>query len=220
MLWRGVRCQPVLKTLGISAFMTVFFVAYFHLLRHPAGPVTAMPLTALDRAIAFQPGAFIAYASLWVYVGLAPGLMLRLRDAAQYGLWAGALCVSGLALFYLWPTAVPLQAMPADLAHYPGFEVLQGVDAAGNACPSLHVATAVFAAAWLHRLVHGAGAPRLLQAANWIWLGLIAYSTLAIKQHVVLDVLAGALLGAAFAALSLRCHRGIGRLPARAEPPR
>jgi membrane-associated phospholipid phosphatase len=46
--------------------------------------------------------------------------------------------------------------------------------------------------------------PPWLRLGNWLWFLLIAYSTLAIKQHVVLDVAAGALLGLVFAPLSLR----------------
>ena len=199
-----VRHHLVLKTLGITAFMWVFFLAYFYLLRHPARPVQEMPLTALDRALPFQPAAFVAYASLWVYVGIPPGLMLSLREVLVYGLWMGSLCLVGLGCFYLWPTAVPLHVYAAGGAGQGGMALLQGVDAAGNACPSLHVATATFTAAWVHRLMRLTGAPAPMVALNGLWLALIVYSTLAIKQHVLLDALAGALLAALFAWPSLR----------------
>jgi membrane-associated phospholipid phosphatase len=46
---------------------------------------------------------------------------------------------------------------------------------------------------------------------NVAWFAAIAWSTLAVKQHVVLDVVAGALLGLAFALPSLRWRvRGAG----------
>ena len=192
-----------LKAIGISLFMWVFFVAYFHLLRNPVHPVTPMPLTALDHAIPFQPGAVIAYLSLWLYVGIPPGLLLGFRQLLVYGLWAAALCLTGLAFFYFFPTAVPPLALDPDLARFPAFALLHGVDAAGNACPSLHVATALFSAIWIDRLLRDIGAPRALRALNAGWFLLIAYSTLATKQHVVLDVLAGAPLGILFASASL-----------------
>jgi membrane-associated phospholipid phosphatase len=199
--------QVGLKALGITAFMALFFVAYFHLLRHPARPVTVMPLTALDHAIPFQPAAYAAYVSLWFYVCLAPGLLHTRRDLLAYALWAAALCLAGLACFYFVPTAVPPR--PADAgAQHPALALLQGVDAAGNACPSLHVATAVFSAIWIDRLLRGIAAPPVLRAANGAWLALIAYSTLAIRQHVAIDVLAGAALGTVFGWASLRaCAR-------------
>lgn len=192
-----------LKLLGVSAFMWIFFIGYFYLLRHPVRPVTVMPLTALDLAIGHQPSAFAAYVSLWLYVGIAPGLMLRLRELIIYGLWAAALCAAGLLVFYFLPTAVPPPVITADLSQHPGFALLQGVDAAGNACPSLHVATALFSAIWITRLLRHMRAPGWLMAVNWVWLLAIVYSTLAIKQHVVLDVVAGAALGGVFAWASL-----------------
>ncbi len=203
-LGRRIRPRPVLKALGISAFMWVFFVGYFYLLRHPARPVLTMPLTALDRAIPFQPGLLAAYVSLWLYVGIPPGLMLRLREMLTYAAWMAALCAVGLACFYFWPTAVPPLSMAVDPGRYPGFAMLQGVDAAGNACPSLHVACAAFTAVWVHRLLGVIGTPRWPKGLNVLWLALIVYSTLAVKQHVALDALAGLALAGVFALASLR----------------
>ena len=193
-----------LKAIGISLFMWVFFVAYFHLLRHPAYPITKMPLTALDLAIPFQPVTVFAYLTLWFYVGIAPGLLLSFRQLLFYGLWAAALCVTGLACFYWFPTAVPPLALDPDLAKFPVFALLQGVDATGNACPSLHVATAMFSALWLDRILREMGAPLGMRAFNATWFLLIVHSTLATKQHVVLDVLAGVPLGLLFAVAALR----------------
>ncbi len=193
-----------LKAIGISLFMWVFFIAYFQLLRHPVYPVTQMPLTALDLAIPFQPGAVIAYLTLWLYVGIPPGLLLSFRQLLVYGLWAGALCLTGLACFYWFPTAVPPLALDPDLARFPAFALLQGVDATGNACPSLHVATAMFSAIWIDRIVREMNAPLAMRVVNGAWFLLIVHSTLATKQHVVLDVLAGVPLGILFALAALR----------------
>lgn len=202
-----------LKFIGISAFMWVFFLGYFHTLRHPAYPVFQMPLTALDALIPFQPHAMLAYVSLWLYVGTAPGLLLTLKELVIYGLWAGALCATGLAIFYFWPTAVPPHAL--DVSGFPGFGLLQGVDAAGNACPSLHVATAVFTAIWVARLLRIVGVPPALRVLNLAWVLAIAYSTVAIRQHVVLDAVAGAALGALFAVVAILCCPRLGRSEAR-----
>ncbi len=203
-LWQRMQHLFWLKLLGISAFMWVFFVAYFYTLRNPARPVQEMPLTALDHAIGVQPLMLGAYVSLWLYVGIAPGLLRGLRELAVFGLWAAALCLSGLAIFYLWPSAVPRPQLPVDVAQHPGFVLLQGVDAAGNACPSLHVATALFNALWVQRLCVMLAVPRWVRVVNVVWVLLIVYSTLAIKQHVVLDAVAGAALGAVFGWASMR----------------
>lgn len=201
---RRVRRLFWLKFLGVSGFLWIFFIGYFHLLREPARAVTEMPLTALDHWLGFQPEAIAAYVSLWLYVGIPAGLMANLRQLVVYGLWAGGLCLAGLAVFYFFPTAVPPPQLPPDVARYPGFALLQGVDAAGNACPSLHVATAVFSAFWIEHLLRHLRAPGPMRAGNVLWVLLIVYSTLAIKQHVVLDVAAGTLLAVVFAWPSLR----------------
>lgn len=201
--WQRIRHQFVLKTLGITGFMWLFFVAYFHLLRHPARPVFEMPLVALDHWVSFQALSLPAYVSLWVYVGLPAGMMQNLRQLVVYGFWVGLLCVLGLICFYLMPTAIPPTLVPTDIALHSGFALLQGVDAAGNACPSMHVATAVFSAIWLHRLLHTVAAPTWMRALNALWAALIVWSTLATKQHVVLDVLAGSALAVLVALPSL-----------------
>jgi len=203
--WAHVRAQFWLKALGTSAFMAVFFAGYFHLLRHPAQVATPMPLTAIDRWVGFQAWALWPYVSLWPYVALPPALLPDARELIRYGWSIGALCVAGLACFYLWPTAVPPQAI--DAPSHAGFELLRGVDAAGNACPSLHVAAALFSALWLERLLRELELPRGLRAANALWLALIVWSTLAIKQHVWWDVVAGLLLALAVALPSLRWVR-------------
>lgn len=190
-----------LKFLGVCAFMWLFFIGYFHTLRHPLRDVVLMPLTWLDHAVTFQPQALWVYLSLWLYVGVAPGLLPSFRELLRYTAWIGTLCLAGLACFYFWPTAVPRPAM--DLSAYPGFALLQGVDAAGNACPSLHVATAAFTALWVEHVLRSIGAPHWLRGCNALWVGAIVWSTMATKQHVAWDVAGGLLLALVFAALSL-----------------
>ena len=72
-------------------------------------------------------------------------------------------------------------------------------DATGNACPSLHAAFCVFTGLALHAQLGSIGAPRAVRGANALWCLGILYSTIATGQHVVLDALAGAALGAAAA---------------------
>lgn len=206
-----LRVHQPLKIVGTTLWIWVFFIGYFHLLRHPMRPVTEMPLTLIDAWVPFQPAWLIPYLSLWLYVGIAPGLQRNFRELATYGLWAGALCLAGLAFFALWPTRVPLQ--PMDAGGFPGYALLRGIDAAGNACPSMHVAIAVFTACWIEHIFKSAATPVLLRAINMAWFLAITYSTLATGQHVLLDALAGAVLGAVFAWASLRWRPSPGVAP-------
>jgi membrane-associated phospholipid phosphatase len=69
------------------------------------------------------------------------------------------------------------------------------------------VAFAVFSAVWLERLGRQMSAGRVVRALNWLWCLGILYSTVAIRQHVALDVLAGAALGTTVAVVHLRLLR-------------
>lgn len=196
-LFAAARAHFWFKTVGITAFIWLFFLGYFYVLHHPGATVTIMPLTALDRAVGLHPYALPLYVSLWVYVSLPPGLMTEVGQMARYGVWVAAWCLLGLGIFYFWPTAVPYEHL--DWSRYPGMSLLKGVDGTGNACPSLHVTAAVFTAFWLEwrlrELGFGAGA----RLANAAWCVAIMYSTMATRQHVALDVAAGTALGVGFA---------------------
>lgn len=190
------------KAVGTTVFMTVFFIAYLQLLHHPVNTVTLMPLTPIDRWIGFEPWSLVIYLTLWVYVSLAPALIKSKQVLFGYGLSIGIVCIIGLVIFWLWPTAVPTPQI--DWARFPGFGALKNVDGTGNACPSLHVATAVFSGFWLHRLLRPSRAPSWLLLFNVLWCVAIVYSTMATKQHVFLDAAAGVVLGTIGAIWSLR----------------
>ena len=205
-----MRRHLFFKATGTTLWTWAFFVGYFHLLRHVTYPVTIMPLTPLDAAMPAVPAAIVPYLSLWIYVGIAPGLQRTFRELLAYGLWAGLLCTTGLAIFYRWPTRIPPLLFASS--GFPGFDLLAGIDAAGNACPSMHVAIALFSAIWSDVLLRECRTPAALRAVSWTWFAAITFSTMAIRQHVLVDVVAGALLGVAFAVPSLAWR------PARASP--
>lgn len=190
------------KMVITAAGMTVFFVVYFWVLNNPLFAVTTMPLTAIDRAIDFRPEALALYCSLWIYVPLAPALIVKRRELCSYGLAAAGLSGAGLAIFLLWPTAAP--RFEEDWSQHPSFAFLHSIDASGNACPSLHVAFAVFTAFWFARFLRRIGAGRGAQTLNWLWCLGILYSTIATRQHGAIDLFAGAVLGAIVASLHWR----------------
>jgi membrane-associated phospholipid phosphatase len=204
--WRAIFLNDFwFKFWGTSAFMLFFFWAYLFLLKNPEYPVTTMPLTEVDRWIGFSPLALIPYLSLWLYCSLPVMLMPTRTRLLNFGVWIGLMCLFALSIFYWWPNAVP----PAniDWTQYPGVAFLKGVDAAGNACPSLHVAAAVYSSFWLYWLMRALRLGWRMQLIQVVWGVAIVYSTMATKQHVSLDVLAGVLLGGAFAWAAKRFDR-------------
>ncbi len=193
-----LRSHWRLKSLWIPVFMTAFFCAYFLVLRHPLRRVTVMPATAPDYWIGFHPGSLACYVSLWIYVLIPPALMDELPELARFARAAVILAVAGLAAFVGWPTAVP--PWDIDWSRYGAFASLKSVDATGNACPSLHAAFAVFCGVWTDRLLRRMGAPGFFRVLNAAWCAGILYSTVATRQHVAVDLVAGAFLGALVAA--------------------
>ncbi|MEO6626488.1 MAG: phosphatase PAP2 family protein, partial [Burkholderiaceae bacterium] len=161
-----------------------------------------MPEIALDRWIPVTEASYPVYVSLWVYVSLPPALLGNLRALLHYASWVAVMCASSLLFFWLVPTQTP--TFDIDWSLYPSMSAIKSLDATGNAFPSLHVASAVFSALWLDRLFAHIKSPRTLR---WLSLSLciaIAWSTVASRQHVSLDVLAGAAVGLVFALGSLR----------------
>lgn len=203
--WRGVmqrlRAHMPLKAFGTTLLMTVFFWIYLHLLHNPVHPVTIMPLTPIDHWVSFLPQSLPVYLSLWLYVSLPPALIWSRPVLFGYGVSIAGVCAVGLLIFWQWPTAVPPPEI--DWAHYPGFGALKAVDGTGNACPSLHVATAVFSGIWLHFLLRQMGLSRRWQWGNALWCAAIVLSTLTTRQHVFWDAAAGAALGVGVAWPSL-----------------
>ncbi len=204
-----------LKALGIPLLISVFFAAYFYLLKNPAYPITTMPIIGLDRLIGFQPLALPLYLSIWVYVSFPPALLTTRRELTVYTLAMAATCLAGLIVFYVWPTSIPVANI--DWAQSPNVKLLKHLDASGNACPSLHVATAAFSCVWLHYLLRRIGTPHWVLIINWTWFIGIAYSTLATRQHVAVDVLAGLALGilAGYQSLQIRLSTSVAGKPAK-----
>lgn len=191
-----------LKAAGTMTFMVLFFWGYFTVLRHPLTAPTMMPRLVVDEWIPFSAAAFPVYASLWVYVSLPPAFIGSLRPLLWFGAWISAMCLFCLGIYWLLPTSVPPAGI--DWSAYPQLAAIKNVDAAGNACPSLHVASSVFTALWLERIARAVGAPAALRWGNALLFAAIVWSTIATRQHVVLDVIAGVLVGLAFALPSLR----------------
>ena len=194
-----------LKAVGSATFIWAFFQGYFFLLHYPHAHVYVMSLTWLDVYLPMQWWAWFPYLSLWVYTCLPPAFMPNLRALAYYGLAVGLVSLLGLAFFYVWPTVIPEFVRP------PGTELefLKGVDTSGNACPSLHVAIAVYTGFWMQSVLRSVRAGYWLHGLNWLWSAAIVYSTLATKQHVVWDVVGGLLLGCAGAWLALAVYQRV-----------
>jgi len=210
-LSRRARTLWVLKMLANLSGIAVFFYAYFWVMRQPLSAATAIPVTWIDDLVPFSPQSFFLYASLWVYVGLGS---LFAKDGQELAAWITAcfaMIVVGLGIFMALPTKVPDFAI--DWSQHPSLEFLKAVDVSGNACPSLHAAFAVFTAVVLHGQLTASRAPRAVLACNVLWCLGIVYSAIATRQHLALDIIAGAVLAGAVSI----AYVAAGRAPNTAE---
>ena len=173
--------------LWLGAALAVFFCAgYFGLQRlRPTGGT--LPLMFLDRWAGFSPGWAWAYQSVYL---LFPTAWLAGSRGDLWRYAAGFVGVSlvGFACFWMWPVAAPRPG-----GTYGGiYGWVIGYDGLTNSIPSLHVALATYAALFAARNL-----PRRkpLAVALAAWVALIAWATLATKQHYALDLLPAVPLG-------------------------
>jgi membrane-associated phospholipid phosphatase len=168
---------------------------------------TEMPVFAVDRAVPFGSGWTWMYLSVFLLVPI-PALLLADRALLKrQALELGVVGFISNAIFLLWPTSVP---RPAATGTSVAWRVLTAGDLPVNACPSLHASLAVFAALWIVPALRNRYA---LIAAAWCWTLAILWSTLATKQHVLVDILAGG----ALALLVVLAGRTFARAPAEVE---
>ena len=195
-LGRRVATLWPFKLVGNTLATVAFFVLYFQVMQHRLPHAFVLPLTPLDRWLELRVAALPLYASLWLYLALPPAFAKDLRELTAFALGAAAMSTIALVVFWFWPTAVPIFAI--DGVQHPALHFLKTTDAAGNAFPSLHVSFSVYACAVLMRQLRAVAAPPWVHACNVAWAVGIVYSTLAVRQHVAIDVAGGLLLGLAF----------------------
>ena len=173
-------------TLLAAAFAAAFFVTN-ELLRGREAPSLETPL---DRAIPFFPPAVVAYGLVYFFL-LVP--VLEVRDLRLFARAVYAFCaynLVALAVFLLLPTRFPRPAaLPVDSFFTWAVALVYAADPGYNNFPSLHVANAVFIACVARRVDRPAGAVITALAAA------IAASTVLVKQHWIVDVIAGGALG-------------------------
>lgn len=188
-----LRTHFVLKVfLGIG-LCAMFVLLYRFPQRCPLFPGIEMKQLWIDRLMPFAPSSVYLYESLYLLMPIAPWLMTSRKNLMRYSKGLILMSVVGFCFFYFWPTLSP---RPQDIQDANWlYKVLVTIDNEYNAFPSLHVAYAVFHSACCYALFHSTTTHKLLPWMFWIWTLGIALSTMLTKQHVFVDVLAGATLG-------------------------
>jgi len=191
LVWRTVLASVLVSLLPL----------YFGIGALTAGRTIHMPALALDRALTVQPAWMLVYGSLYVFV-LLPLLVVRQDGLLHRAMKAYVMVlIVAYAGFLAYPTIAPRPA----LAPAAGFlawclRLVYALDSPYNCFPSLHVAHSFVSALACYRVHRGVGVGAAL------WAAFIGVSTLYVRQHYVVDVIAGALAASVAYALFLRSH--------------
>lgn len=171
--------------LAINAF---FWTCYQVLSRHAFFPLRAVPVIGLDAAVPFQPRPWSGvYLSQFLVTGTLPLLLLTREDIRRYTISLAVMAIPSFAAYFFFPTQGP---RPAEVGESLAMQFIAGADGPLNALPSLHAAFVVCMACLARRIFGPKVVPTMV-----VWACAIFYSTLATKQHQVLDLLAGGALG-------------------------
>lgn len=146
--------------------------------------------TLWDRQVPFVPNAIITYFLIFPFLA-TPLFLVRKYDDFVAVLWAYfTLTLASVACFIAFPTTMTRPPLPkGEIGGL--FALMRWIDSPNNLCPSLHVSSVVFVAT-----INGYFCPKT-RVLSWLCAVLISISTLYAKQHVALDVLAGAGFGIA-----------------------
>jgi hypothetical protein len=196
------------KTAVTAAVLTYYLAGYFGLNRFPFGSFHAVPALPVLDELPFLLWTFPVYNSVFVLCALGIWLLPDAAAARGYLLSVLAAYTLNFACFALFPSAIERPPLPDTGSAWLWLARLtQAVDRPATCFPSLHIASVTVALLW-HR-----GSPQ----GPWllVWALAIAAATLTTKQHLFLDLPAGALVGLAghAAAGRRRRRRGAGGGP-------
>jgi membrane-associated phospholipid phosphatase len=148
------------------------------------------PALPLDRLIPLRPTWSLVYGSTYLFLILLPVFVICRPELIRRTVFAYlAVWITAYAVFIAYPTVAPrADEVPGEGFAAWGLRFLYDADPPYNCFPSLHVAHSFVSALACWRVHRGLGGVAVFCA------GLVALSTLFIKQHYVLDVVAGAAL--------------------------
>jgi len=191
-LWALLTSHWRTKSLLCVLLWLVFSMPYVLISYFPLFTPSAFKPSAIDRWVAFTPGWVWVYQSAYLLIPLAPLLTPTRTGLAVYSRGFCAMTLVGMTILLLMPMRAP---RPSEVPSDGMYALLISYDRPVNTFPSLHVALVVHSLAFGYWQNRASRSRTILLAAGTIWAFLIAYSTLATKQHYAIDIPAGAALG-------------------------
>ena len=166
------------------------------------------PALAIDQWVPFQPAWALVYQSVFIVHTLALWLPRDPEAVKYYARNLAAVFACGALVFWLYPTLSPRPGQPGSSLH--GW-LISAVDGPRNAFPSLHAAMGLLAVAAISGHLRSCRVSPWWRIALALWWIALLYSTLATRQHRLLDLLGGIALGLISFALPPTTTRTIHR---------
>lgn len=187
-----LQSELKLKLVLLVGLNLVVYVPYYFFQRHHFFPTTSMLFGFFDLVIPFSSNAIWLYLSIYLLIPIGPFLMNRRKQIFRYA--AGIIFISLLAdvIFLFRPTVCPRPVIARTSIAY---QIFTKIDNDYHAFPSLHAAFAVYSALCGGLVLRELGSRNFWRIGLWLWAFLILYATLATKQHVIADIIAGSALG-------------------------
>ncbi len=190
-------CRPPWRELKYLLWLPLYLLLFLALERMPMGRYWATQLP-VDAHIPFCEWFIIPYC-LWYPLLVAAGLYLLRRDLPafrRYMLFLGTAFLLSELVWLLVPNGQDLRpaAFPRENLLTALTAELYRIDTNTNVFPSVHVLGSIGAALAV-RDCRGSEDKPLLRAGTALLAAVICLSTVFIKQHSVLDVVGGLLLG-------------------------
>lgn len=198
------------KYLLLLLYLPVYLIAFFTIDKIPADHYVIR--CSLDSLIPFNEYMVIPYA-LWFF--WFPGWVFffayqtvryerqqgtegRKEDAVRDFVKLCIVMFTGMTLslitYVVWPNAIDLrEPLLSDNLCARAVELIRAADTPYGVCPSIHISTIVTEAL----VIRDSRLPVLTPSVriySYIITAMITWSTMAIKQHSIVDVIAGALL--------------------------
>jgi membrane-associated phospholipid phosphatase len=157
---------------------------------------TPVPLLGLDMMIGFSPAWVWPYVSYYLFL-ILPAFLTDDENVLNQVIYSYVVSAAASVLFFLFlPTVLPRESYPTadagDFLSVLALDILRAIDTNVNCFPSEHVTLTTIAALTMIQINR-----------RWSWIAVpwalaICYSTVATKQHYVLDVFGGLLFGVGF----------------------
>ncbi len=141
--------------------------------------------TSWEKSIPFYPAASLIYLSIYLLFLFIPFMLPSIQEVNRLGLAIAVMIgISSIGFLLLPAHPIPhpnVVGTWSDLFHVADF-----MNLSHNYLPSLHVGLAVATVSAINR-----NASFITAACFWTWALLVAFSTLILHQHYVVDVVTG-----------------------------